>query len=340
MFSPACGNLRTAATDTPHALSIHRNSPGRFGRRLTLAGFLAITQLIPVAPRLSAEPEFHPTAAAPDLEPAAPILGAGEELSFRVRWRVFDRAGTIEVAADDHTPVEKADTGDAFAGPSPTLRRIQVKIATDGTIARLYTYRAEGETFYDPINGRILSARFLSTAGGKQQERTLEFDRALGIARYRDARNPSRDEDLALPEGDPLDILTSLVTARHWKLAPGQTHDILLQADKRFYPLRLRAESRETLRAALGEFPALVVVPEPIGEARGLFRRGGSIRVWIEDSPRALPLKIEIETRAGRFVADLIRYQAPGVGSDSDQLLVEPDPSGSRAPGGHRSRRR
>jgi Protein of unknown function (DUF3108) len=271
--------------------------------------------LAPPSPVRSAEEE-HP---APTTSPATPgaALGAGEKLVFQAKWKLFSRAGRITVYADD------APAGEPATGPTqaetPPRRRIRVDVSSDGMIARLYTYNAIGETYFDPLTGKMLSGKYQSTAGSRREDRSIDFDFENHLAHYRDSLVPKRDADIPLPPGDPLDLITCLVTARRWNLKPGDTRDIVVLADNRFYPLRLRALRRETIKASLGTFDALLIVPEPIGAPRGLFRKGGGLRIWIEDTPRALPLRVEVKVPVGTVTANLVEYHPP-LGPDEKPL--------------------
>jgi len=268
------------------------------------------------APMRADSPVAEPS---PLAETAGPAMGAGEQFVFQARWKIFSRAGRITVSADDTPAFADAGTGPAKdvvltadpLKPAVPTRRIRVDISSDGIVAHLYTYRATGETHFDLGTGRMLSARYQAAAGKRRQDRSIRFDADSQLAYYRDALVPGRDEDIVIPEGEPLDLITCLVTARRWNLKPGDTRDIVVLADKRFYPLRLRAERRETIKGPLGTFAALLIVPESVGKARGLFRKGGGMRVWIEDSPRALPLRIEVKGSAGTVNVDLIEYDPP-----------------------------
>lgn len=267
-------------------------------------------------------------------------LGDGERLVFQARWKLFSRVGRITVAADDVpasnaagpagevgeagggaplanavvTAEAAADTA-ALVGVGTTapaaMRRIRVDVSSDGVISHLYTYRATGESMFDPVSGRMLSATYQAEAGKRREDRSIQFDLENGIAHYRDALAPRRNADIPIPEGEPLDLITCLVTARRWNLKAGDTRDIVVLADKRFYPLRLRAEKRESIKVALGTFDALLIVPEPIGTPRGVFRKGGGMQIWIEDSPRALPLRVQVMAPVGMVNVDLVQYDAP-----------------------------
>ena len=240
--------------------------------------------------------------------PVAPVLGAGEVFGFQARWGMFSRAGRIDILSAPEAVNDE--------------RRVIVRIASDGTIGRFYRYEAVGETTYAASDGRMLAADYRARAGRKNQQRELRFDHEARIVHYRDLLEPARDATLTLPEGDPVDLVTSLVTARRWQLSPGERREVLVQVDDEFYPLLLRAGGIERVRTARGEFSALVVTPEPVGRPRGLFRRGGSLKIWLEDSPARLPLRVEVKGRFGTVTADLVRYEPP-----RSAVSVDPSPA-------------
>ncbi len=262
-----------------------------------------------LAPTLASHAGESP-APVPVVASSAAILGPGEAFGFQASWGIFPRAGRVDISAAASTP-ETAEADE---------RRVTVRIASDGTIRRLYRYEAIGETLFAADTGRMQSASYRARVGGKRQQRALAFDYDSRVAHYSDALEPERSATVALPDGEPLDLVTSLVTARRWQLAPGDTREILVQVDKKFYPLLLRAGAIETVRTKRGEFSALVVTPEPVGRPSGLFRRGGSMKVWIEDSPERLPLRVEVKGRFGTVTADLVHYEPP---------LTDPAPESS-----------
>ncbi len=248
-----------------------------------------------------------------------PALGVGEKLVFQASWKVFSRVGRITVSADDapmnapagNESISPTDEATSSTVPAAPARRIRVDVSSDGVIAHLYTYRATGESLFDPITGRMISARYTAAAGKRREDRSIRFDSEENVAYYRDALVPKRDADIPLPAGEPLDLITCLVTARRWNLKPGDTRDVVVLADKKFYPIRLRADLRETIKTPLGTFSTLLIVPEPVGTPRGVFRKGGGMRIWIEDSPQALPLRVEIKGPVGTVNVDLIEYEPP-----------------------------
>jgi hypothetical protein len=252
--------------------------------------------------------------AAAEETPLARFLQPGESMVFQARWGIFSRAGKVEVAADKAT--EEQD------GAAPRTL-VRVRIASDGTLGSLFRYQATAETIFTQ-SGRMLEAVLRTDSGSRKEHREIKFDYDQRTADYTDHLQPRRSQLIQLPDGEPLDLVSCLVSARNWNLKPGEEREVLVQADRRFYPIKIRVEQTVRQSFALGEFDALVLVPEPIGEPRGVFRNGGGLRVWIEDAPRGLPLRIEAKTKVGMVTADLVEYTAPSTKEGDEPEVLRP----------------
>jgi hypothetical protein len=62
----------------------------------------------------------------------------------------------------------------------------------------------------------------------------------------------------------------------------------------------------------LGEFKTLVLVPRmEKTEPKGMFKRGSTVKVWISQDERRLPVRFQVDFKFGAGVATLIDYRAP-----------------------------
>ena len=121
-----------------------------------------------------------------------------------------------------------------------------------------------------------------------------------------------RAHRLLEPEGDPADLIMALLQTRTWNLQPGEKRDALVLFDDDFYELTLYALRFEKLRTGLGEFNTLVLEPrmEKV-PPKGMFKRGSTVRVWIAQDERRLPVRFEVEFKIGTGTATLDSYQPP-----------------------------
>lgn len=224
----------------------------------------------------------------------AVALRDGESLTYRIGWGLFHHAADIKITA-----ARGADG-------------IQVTTTTEtrGFIKALYPFSGTAELNFDPAD-RLTLAVARTYTKRRDTHASLALDYSAARATYTDHLRPERSADLPLPPGQPLDFITSLVQARAWDLAVGQSHPALVVFDDDFYQLTITAEAVETISTPQGNLPALRLVPTMVGEPRGLFRRGGRVAVWISADEARLPVRFEVAVAVGTATATLVDYSPP-----------------------------
>jgi hypothetical protein len=235
---------------------------------------------------------------------ATPLtLQPGERLTYRVSWGVFGKAGEVEVSAaavgDQRTP----------------LTEVKIHTASAGLVRSLYSFDGEARSLFDPTDGKLLSASATTRSKKKNTRASITLDHEADRATYVDHLDSSRSTTVSLPGTRPMDLVTSLVEARAWSLRPGDKRDISVLFDDEFYDLTLHAVRYETVRTAEGRRQALLITPRMDQKPRGLFKRGGQVRVWLDKNPPHLPIRFEVQTKAGTAVALLTDHHAPEIGS-------------------------
>lgn len=231
---------------------------------------------------------------------AEPALKSGEAFTYRVSWGVFVHAGEIRIAALD-MPTPEGE---------PRLQ-VVTNTATRGFARALYPFDARAESYYDGKSGRLLVTTEVTKNDAKEAKVTTEFDYAKSTASYRSSKN-SAPAMLIMPEGEPQDLIMSLVQTRRWTLKPGQHQDALVIFGDEFYQLTIYAERYEEVRTSLGTFNTLVLVPKmEKTPPKGMFKRGGAVRVWISQDDRRLPVKFQVDFKFGAGVATLSAYLPP-----------------------------
>lgn len=232
-------------------------------------------------------------------------LRDGERMEFRVSWGIFSHAGDIEVTAHDEMK----------NGLSQTV--VRTATSTRGFIRRLYPFDGEAVSQFDATGGRLLAAQAVTSAGRKKTRASIVFDKATPSARYVDHLKPERSATLPVPPGDPMDLVTSLIQTRCWDIQPGQTQAALVLFDNQFYDLTIRAERIETIDTPWGRRSALLLTPRMETDPKGMFKKGGEIRVWISTDENRLPLRFEVKTKVGAATAVLTNYRPPVSPSES-----------------------
>lgn len=230
--------------------------------------------------------------------PALP-LQPGERLVYRVSWAVVPGAGEIKISAD----------------PAGTAAEPQLKVTTHTATRRLarmlMTFDASAEAIFDVKSGRMVALHELSEQGEKRNEHRVTFDYAARRADYF-AGQETTPRALAMPDGDPTDLIMALMQTRTWNLKAGEKRDALVLFDDDFYELTIHFARYEEVRTPLGKLNTVVLEPRMEKAApKGMFKRGSKVRVWIAQDERRLPVKFEVEFKIGTGTATLQSYTAP-----------------------------
>lgn len=237
----------------------------------------------------------------PGLACAAPFVAIrdGESFTYRVGFAIFSHAGDIEISGQ--RPPDVAD-------------RIAIKVDTRsrGFVRGLYEFDSEAVADIQLSTGRLLQVKETGADPKRPINNEFVVDYASRTAMFTDHVRPGRSGKLYLPDGgDPLDLISALVQTRDWNLQPGQKRDIVVQFARDFYPISIYAEGYEEVRTPLGTFRSLVLVPRMEQNPKGLFKRGGEIKVWIAQDGSRLPVKMQLKLRFGAATLLLSKYQPP-----------------------------
>jgi len=233
---------------------------------------------------------------------AAPFVAFadGETFTYRVSWGIFSRAGEIIIAAHE----EKDPQG-------RTVFRISTDTATRGFIKNFYSYRNRAEAVIDRDSGRLLFMREKGSDGRRSTDNETTFDYAAKLARYIDRAHPDRTQDVPIPAGNPIDLISALVQTREWNLQPGQKRNVLANFGNEFFPISIYADHYEEVRTPLGTYPTLVLIPRMEQNPKGIFKRGGEFKVWISQKGQPLPVKMQLKLPFGSAILLLADYK-PG----------------------------
>ncbi len=213
----------------------------------------------------------------------------GETYRYRVAWGILRSAGEVTISASK----------DVIDGRK--VMRITTQTSSRGLVRGLYRYDDQGEVVIDLATSRLLYTKEQSEDKRRRTESRTDFDYEAGVARHRDTTRPHRNTDLPIPtDGLPLDLISSLVAPRDWAMKPGDTRDILVHFGREFFPLTLHAEEIEEVSTPMGRYNALRIVPRMDKETpRGVFARGGEIKVWISQDDTPLPVRMQLSLKYG-----------------------------------------
>jgi hypothetical protein len=239
----------------------------------------------------------------PGLALAAPFVAIrdGESFTYKVGFAVFSHAGNIVISGQ--------------ADPEPGKDRILITAATRsrGIVRGLYEFDSTAVAHIDRPTGRLLSVKESGADPKRPIDNEFQIDYEKRRATFTDRVRTHRSAELTLPEGgDPIDLISALVQTREWELKPGEKRDVVVQFGRDFYPISIHAEGYEEVRTPMGRYRTLLLVPrmDP-AKAKGLFKRGGEIKVWIAQDGSKLPVKMQLKLNVGAATLLLSDYQAP-----------------------------
>ena len=232
---------------------------------------------------------------------AAPFVAIrdGESFTYKVAFAIFSHAGDIEISG-----AKPADVPDRIA--------ITVDTRSRGFVRGLYEFDNQAVADLELSTGRLLRVKESGADPKRPIDSEFVIDYAQRTATYTDRVRPERSNQLTLPEGgDPIDLISALVQTRDWNLQPGEKRDVVVQFGRDFYPITIHAEGYEEVRTPLGKYRTLVLVPRMEKDPKGLFKRGGEIKVWIAQDGSRLPVKMQLKLRFGAATLSLSKYQPP-----------------------------
>lgn len=226
-------------------------------------------------------------------------LRPGEKFTYKVGFAVFPRAGEITIAAQAGRDARGRE-----------MLRVTTEISSSGFVRAFYAFDNKAEGLIDLESGRLLHVRESGADPKRATDSETTFDYEKRIAHHVDRSRPGRSTDIPIPDGDPIDLITALVSTREWDLKPGEKRDVLVHFGRDLYPLAIHAEGYEEVRTPLGKFRTLVLVPRMAADPKGIFKRGGEIKVWIAQDGSRLPVKMQLILKYGTASLLLTDYTA------------------------------
>lgn len=271
-----------------------RDMTGGASGRLRAIGFLTVLAVLcagslgPGDARASAYLAIGPSG-----EAISPPFGAGERLTFEIKYG-FVSAGTAMMAIPD-----------IVRERGHTCYHIVSVAESNPVFSVFFTVRDVAESYLDVR--RLVPLRFEKhlREGDFRADDVVLFDRDRHIALY-----PKKGQVVPLAY-DAQDILSSLYYVRMMDLRVGTPVYIENHADKKNYPLEIRVLKEERVRVPAGEFDCIVV--EPVMRTTGLFRHKGTLTVWLTKDPSHIPVLMKSKVAIGSVSAVLTKLER-GVG--------------------------
>lgn len=214
------------------------------------------------------------SAHAQDSNDVRSCLRSGEVLTFVVK--------ALKIQGG-HLRIETRE--DTSSGPARI--RIEAAMATENKARWIYKYNNDSASLIDATTGRLLQTQSKGIDASKSFDRVTDIDRTAGKLRHTDHVRPEKSYEIALP-ADLMDLSVTLLCARFWNLATGESRDVQMTYEGLLYDLNIKAVREEEVKTPLGKFTAVVLEPSQRGEPMGAFKKGAAFRLYVsrEDHPR------------------------------------------------------
>jgi hypothetical protein len=232
------------------------------------------------------------------------FLRPGETLAFNLNWGIL-------AAGETHLETTTIDTPDG-----PRLR-VDVRTRSKGLAETIYPLRNDSITLIDLASGRTLSIEIEGKEGKKTVRKKTVFDYEKGEVIHTDEVKPHRSGRTKLPESPVYDLMVTVMQVRIWNMQPGEKRRVLCVVEDDIYDLELSAGRVQKIKTPAGTFEAIEVEPKQIGELKGIFRKGGSMRYWISRSEAPQIVRMEFKAGFGTFTASLASATVPPPPSDA-----------------------
>jgi hypothetical protein len=216
----------------------------------------------------------------------------GENLEFNVYFE-FVRGGTSRMSVDSaeidgHTCFHFVSTAKSTRMVD-TFYKVRDRVESwqdiDGSFSRRY-------------NKRLREGRYKSD----KRVEYLPEDSLAVMFRKKDA-----DAETLSVKGKVFDVLSAFYEVRTRPLEVGKVISIELFDVDKYYTLEVNVLRRETTKVPAGKFDCFVI--EPRLKSEGLFRREGSMHVWITADDHRMPVLMRSRLYFGRVWAKLTKYQ-------------------------------
>ena len=227
-------------------------------------------------------------------------MGDQEQFTFHVSWGILFGAGQITI------------TSAKVTGPTGSVVKVDVTTETRGLVKGFFPFVANGESIYDGRTGRLISTSATSNTRDKETKTSISLDYSDKEATYLDDFHPQRSKKIPIPDGTPTDLILGLIQTRTWSMKPGEERDIVALFEDQFYLLTVHATGYEEVTNSMGTFNTLVLEPKmEKTPPKGMFKHGSSVKVWISQDDKHLPVRFAVEFKFGEGVANLVDYRPP-----------------------------
>lgn len=214
----------------------------------------------------------------------------GEQLQYTVRWEMV-KAGKATFRVLDYSKVngEKA-------------WHFILDVKSNRYIDFVYKIRDRLEGFADPGLNRSLLYKKVQSGKDKKQI-SVAFDWEKSTALY--SNFGGKRDPLPIPE-NTIDPLSAFYKMRTLELNADTTLSFPVTDGKKQFLQKGAVIKKETLDLPGGTYETLLLIPQ-VNHFSGVFKKSENptVRLWITDDARRIPVRIKVKVFIGSVVFDL-----------------------------------
>ncbi len=220
----------------------------------------------------------------------------GERLNFKIYFEFV-------LGGDARMEVEGIENIGGF-----DCLRIVSEAKSTRTVDTFYKVRDRIATWRDVEGG--FSRKYVKRLreGKHVDDKTVEYrpeDNRLFLTRKADGLPEPLELDQPVH-----DVLAAFYEVRLHDLEVGKSISIELHDIDKRYPLEVKVHRKEKIKVPAGTFNCVVI--EPMLKSAGIFRKEGSLQIWLTDDEAHMPVLMQSQLYFGRVWAKLVDFKRGG----------------------------
>lgn len=213
---------------------------------------------------------------------------SGERMQFSIDWE-FINAGSADMSTSSDNTTYRVTSHGISNKFLDIFHKVRDTIISEG----------------DCVNDKLQSTLFdvVQNEGRYHSTKRVAFLwRQNRVTHTQNGKTDSYD----VPAGH-LNAIDAFFRVRKMKLSPGMKIRIPIFDSRKRYQVVVDVLGRESLNAPWGgKVDCLIIVPRL--KTEGIFSSKGTVKLWLSDDDRHIPLRMTAKVKIGRIIATLERY--------------------------------
>jgi hypothetical protein len=266
--------------------------PGSRSARTLLA--ISFVCLLGQGHRVAAQDAISdPAPSTPGVSGLHSSIVVGENLQFEIKWGVVS-AGTASMRV---AGIEEFEGNPSF--------HVIANASSNAVFDKIYPVRDHFESYMDENDLRSNAFKKHLREGTFRRDQIVRKDHRAGKAYYHDG---------AVVDMAPgsYDVLSAFYAVRTLPLEKGKEFYLNSHTDKKNYPIKVTILGRERVEVPAGTFDCVVV--EPTLRSGDFIKNEGSLKIWLTDDARRMPVQMKSRIPVGSVVVALQSFERPEAG--------------------------